>query len=251
MTESADDWNAHWDRYAAAASENPAQRMRHRMIVRWLEGVGDAAPRVFDIGCGQGDLLAKISGALPSAELLGVELSARGVEIARSKVARGTLVAGDLLRAPAELAKFEGWATHAVCSEVLEHLDDPAAFLRAARVYLRPGAQLLVTVPGGPMSAFDKHIGHRRHFDRGSVREAMEAGGFEVDRVQGAGFPFFNLYRMLVIARGRKLAQDVEGKRGELSPGAKLVMRAFGVLFRLNLPDSSFGWQIVAIGRTQ
>ena len=251
MTDSADDWNAHWDKYAAAASENPAQRMRHRTIVRWLERSGGGAPRVFDIGCGQGDLLAKISGALPRAELLGVELSVRGVEIARSKVAKGTLVVADLLRAPAELAKFTGWATHAVCSEVLEHLDDPAAFLRAARVYLQPGARLLVTVPGGPMSAFDRHIGHRRHFDRPSVREVMEAGGFDVERVRGAGFPFFNLYRMLVIARGRKLAQDVEGEHGASSAVAKLAMRVFGVLFRLNLPDSSLGWQIVAIGRTR
>jgi hypothetical protein len=138
-----------------------------------------------------------------------------------------------------------------VCSEVLEHLDDPAAFLRAARVYLQPGARLLVTVPGGPMSAFDRHIGHRRHFDRRSAGEVMEAGGFDVERVRGAGFPFFNLYRMLVIARGRKLARDVEGEHGASSAMAKLVMRVFGVLFRLNLGDSSFGWQIVAIGRTR
>jgi cyclopropane fatty-acyl-phospholipid synthase-like methyltransferase len=249
MSESVDNWDAHWDRYAASASQNPAQQMRHRLIVRWLKAHTTGRMRLFDIGCGQGDLLAKVSPQFPSAELLGVELSARGTQIARQKLPAAKLFATDLLREPPELEPFFGWASHAVCSEVLEHVDDPAAFLRIARRYLATDARIIVTVPGGPMSAFDRHIGHRQHFDRESIRKVLTDSGFATEHVSRAGFPFFNVYRALVIARGRKLAQDVEGAEGASSGLARLVMRAFGALFHLTLPDAPFGWQIVAVGR--
>jgi hypothetical protein len=71
-----------------------------------------------------------------------------------------------------------------------------------------------------------------------------------VERIYLAGFPFFNLYRLLVIARGRRLAQDVETQAGGLSSGAaSFMMKLFRLLFRFNLRDSPFGWQIVAVGR--
>ena len=133
---------------------------------------------------------------------------------------------------------------------MLEHLDDPAGFLSEARAYLRPGAALLVTVPGGPMSAFDRYIGHRRHFTRESIRAVLEQAGFVVNGVRMAGFPFFNLYRLAVIARGKKLARDVEaGHKGAASIFADFVMAVFRLLFRLNYADSTLGWQVVAIAR--
>ena len=42
------------------------------------------------------------------------------------------------------------------------------------------------------------------------IRAIIEQAGFVVERVYLAGFAFFNLYRLLVIARGKRLAQDVE-----------------------------------------
>jgi glycosyltransferase involved in cell wall biosynthesis len=44
-------------------------------------------------------------------------------------------------------------------------VDEPARLLRNARTFLAPGCHLVVTVPGGPRSASDLRIGHRRHYD--------------------------------------------------------------------------------------
>jgi SAM-dependent methyltransferase len=250
-----DTWDAHWERYAAAAARNPAQIMRHALVLRLLEtsaGGRDegAARKILDIGSGQGDLAVKLRDALPSAQLLGFELSESGVAISRRKVPQATFVAADLFRPPSELSGYAGWATDAVCSEVLEHVDDPVEFLRVSRPYLADGARLIVTVPGGPMSAFDRHIGHRRHFTRTSIREVLESAGFATERVYLSGFPFFNLYRLVVIARGEKLAEDVEsGKTGTSSRLADGVMALFRALFRLNLMNSPLGWQVVAVAR--
>ncbi|MFN2623018.1 MAG: class I SAM-dependent methyltransferase [Chthoniobacterales bacterium] len=248
---SRDDWDTHWEHYAESAAENPAQRMRHNVIARLLcENAGEAEMRVLDLGSGQGDLVAKLQPLLPQARFVGAELSESGVAISQRKVPGATFLVADLFQPPAALGEFVGWATHAVCSEVLEHVDDPVAFLKRSRAYLAPKALLIVTVPGGPMSAFDWHIGHRQHFDRRKIRSMLEQAGYSVQRVYLAGFPFFNLYRLLVIARGKRLARDVESKSGGASSGsARLAMKLFGVLFHANLLDSPFGWQVIATAR--
>jgi SAM-dependent methyltransferase len=245
-----DDWDAHWDQYAESAGLNPAQRMRHDLIARFLcESPDVTCARIFDLGSGQGDLLQKLTSLLPEAKFLGAELSESGVAISRGKVPQATFFVADIFHPPPDLIEFESWATHAICSEVLEHVDDPAAFLKQARKYLAPQAKLIVTVPGGPMSAFDRHIGHRQHFDRREIRALLEQAGYVVERVHLTGFPFFNLYRLVVIARGRRLAQDVETQSSGLSSGASFIMKLFRVLFRFNLRDSPFGWQVVAVAR--
>jgi trans-aconitate methyltransferase len=250
-TDTHDDWDTHWDQYADAARDNPAQRMRHEIVARLLSSSTAERPqRIFDIGSGQGDMVELLSGILPDAQFLGAELSESGVEISKRKAPKATFLVANLFEPPAALQPFTGWASHAVCSEVLEHVDDPVAFLRQARPYLADGGQLIVTVPGGPMSAFDRHIGHRQHFTRESISRVLQESGFEVERVCMAGFPFFNLYRLTVIARGEKLIEEVKtGAAGSGSALARLVMAVFRILFHFNLISTPLGWQVVAVAR--
>ena len=248
---SRDDWDAHWNRYADSAGGNPAQRMRHDIIARWLkQDSGKGEMRVLDLGSGQGDLIRRLQSLLPQARFVGVELSESGVAISRQKAPEASFFVADLLQSPPALSEFAGWATHAVCSEVLEHVDDPVGFLKSSQPYLAPNARLIVTVPGGPMSAFDRHIGHRQHFDRKKIGSILHEAGYSVERTSLSGFPFFNLYRLLIIARGKRLALDIETKSTGISSGlARFAMKLFGVLFHANLPDSPFGWQLIAIAR--
>ena len=156
----------------------------------------------------------------------------------------------DLL-APVALEADEPPATHAVCSEVLEHVDEPAELICNATSLLARGARVVVTVPGGPRSAFDKHIGHRRHFTPDRLRGVLGDGGLEVERVLRAGFPFFNLYKLAVIVRGRRLIADVEGRSSDtsLSRAEAAVTTAFRRSFSLNRDDFPFGWQLAAVAR--
>jgi hypothetical protein len=78
----------------------------------------------------------------------------------------------------------------------------------------------------------------------------LEEAGYSVERVYRAGFPFFNLYRLLVITRGARLARDVEThSHGIAAVLATFIMKLFRFFFRANLNDSPFGWQIVAVAR--
>ena len=247
----ADDWDEHWSEFTAAAESNPAQRYRRNLLLRLLHSHGcSTGARILDIGSGQGDFAADLCSEFARADVLGIELSATGVEVARRKVPDARFLQKDLLGSSETPNEFRRWAQFATCSEVLEHLDEPRTLLSNATEYLAPGCVLIVTVPGGPRSAFDTHIGHRQHFTDASISRVLEDCGFQDVRTMKAGFPFFNLYRLVVILRGKKLVEDAAASsRGSMSLVAQTVMRAFGILFKGNLSDSPWGWQMVAIGR--
>lgn len=245
------DWNQLWDTYAESASENPAQDYRRQLIFEALAlPKGGTSARLLDIGSGQGDFSRDVKQLFPSVSLLGLELSQSGVDISQRKVAGAEFMQRDLMQPHEAPAQYRHWATHAVCAEMLEHVPEPEKVLRNIRQYLAPQARLVVTVPGGPMSAFDKHIGHYKHYRAGELRALLERSGFQVRSVWRAGFPFMNLYKLVVILRGKKLIRDVAaGESGGMSRMANLVMKVFSVLFRGNLRSSLLGWQLVAVAQ--
>ena len=247
-----DNWDRHWQDYSEIASQNPAQDYRREVIFSLigLEGTGEGA-RIIDIGSGQGDIAAAIRSRFPSAQIMGLELAQSGVEMSRRKVPAARFVQRDLLDQKEPPPEQRKWATHAVCSEVIEHLDNPSLLLKNARSYMGEGCLLILTAPGGPMSAFDKHIGHRKHWRPREVGRLLRDAGFTPEHVTGVGFPFFNLYRCVVILRGKKLITDVSS--GSTSGGdfwpARAAMTVFQKLIRQSLNSTRTGWQIVAKAR--
>jgi SAM-dependent methyltransferase len=241
---SPDDWDRHWATFNDSVERNPAQAYRRRLVLALLAAQG-SPQRYLDIGSGQGDLAVDVADRWADAEVAGIELSARGVDIAACKVPRGRFRQFDLLSGQAPLDGFEAWATHATCSEVLEHVDEPEVFLASARRWLAPGAVLIVTVPGGPMSAFDHHIGHRRHYTERDLTALLTGTGFVVTDCGGAGFPFFNLYRRTVIARGERLATDVDAAGG-VPLVARAGMAVFSGLLAASPTRGRRGWQLHA-----
>jgi trans-aconitate methyltransferase len=247
-SESRDDWEGHWRDYNEAASNNPAQEYRRQVIFELLGLRGSGAGvRLLDIGSGQGDLAAAIRAKFPLAEILGLELSGLGVEISKRRVPDVQFVQRNLLMEETVPTEHCNWATHAICSEVIEHVDDPVRLLRSAREYLRPDCVLALTAPGGPMSEFDKHIGHRTHYRPKEIERLLKEAGYAPEYVVRAGFPFFNLYRCVVILRGKQLVDDVSEQRNPSgSRLAAAVMAVFHLLFRMNVYSSPWGWQMIA-----
>jgi 2-polyprenyl-3-methyl-5-hydroxy-6-metoxy-1,4-benzoquinol methylase len=244
----ADDWDRHWDEFGSASARNPAVAYRARLLAR-LVGDGGAPTRLLDVGVGSGDFLAFADATWPSAELAGVDVSEAGIGMVARRVPRAVLGVADLTAPGATPPALSGWATHAVCSEVLEHVDDPVSLLRNSAAMMAPGCRLVVTVPSGKMSAFDRHIGHRRHYTAELLERQLAEGGYDVEALLRAGFPFFNLYRAVIRARGEALIADVGAEHAEPSRAARLAMACFDGLFRLNLARSPWGLQLVARAR--
>ena len=115
----------------------------------------------------------------------------RAVRSAHARSLSAEFAQRDLLQKEKLDDDQRGLATLAVCSEVLEHVDQPEVLLCNAADYLASGCRLVVTVPGGPRSAFDRHIGHRRHFTASRLRRLLEESGFEDVTVRQSRIPIF------------------------------------------------------------
>jgi len=230
------EWNLVWSEYSETNRLNPAQAYRQKLILTELK----SATRVLDVGCGNGELLEKIQAKFPQAILGGLDGSTEALEQTKRKVNGARTFLADLSdHAPSGPL---GWASHITCSEVLEHLDNPEAALCYSLRWLEPGGKIVLTVPAGPMTAFDVYLGHRRHFTANELKAMLLASGYERVSVRRAGFPFFNLYRLVVLARGEK----VRDAAASPSPAAKSAMGIFRRLFAFNLPRGPWGWQLVA-----
>jgi len=88
-----------------------------------------------------------------------------------------------------------------VAINVLEHIPDDVAALRAAHTLLRPGAPVVMFVPAFEvaMSRFDREVGHVRRYTRKGLRDAMEAAGLTVEVVRYVDIP--GLFAWIVAMR--------------------------------------------------
>ena len=240
-----DNWDRHWEDFSEISDYNPGVSYRRRIVRRILDiQPEDADYRLIDIGSGTGQFAREFCPAYPLVQFLGLDMSREGVQQSRRRVPSARFEVCNLLKSAPDRNIRSFQATHALCSEVLEHVDDPELLLRNAGPALAPGCRVVVTVPGGPMTAFDRHIGHRKHYSTGDLRSVLEAAGYEVEMVRGFGFPFFNLYRLALLSRGSSLVGMISGEPSLL---IRTGYHIFDRLCRLNLDRA--GWQTVGIAR--
>ena len=92
-----------------------------------------------------------------------------------------------------------------IACEVLEHVADEEAFLAKAVSALRPGGQLVLSVPArmGRWNIDDEVAGHYRRYERASFIALMQRCGLVDITITGYGFPLVNALRVprLFLAR--------------------------------------------------
>ena len=101
------------------------------------------------------------------------------------------------------------------------------------------------------MNEFEKSIGHRMHYSEAQLASLLEKSGLRPVKFVRAGFPFFNVYKLMALLRGKRLLQDASSENGGGSAGSKwlmmFVLKVFEYLFHLNMNNSPFGWQMLVI----
>ena len=134
-----------------AARERSLHEQRIDAVVEVLEASG--AKRVLDLGCGEGKLLRQLLANKQFAEIVGMDVSIRSLEIAHRRLRldrlpemqrkRIRLIHGSLTYRDKRLQDFDA----AAIVEVIEHLDPQrlTAFERVVFEQARPGIVVLTT----------------------------------------------------------------------------------------------------------
>jgi SAM-dependent methyltransferase len=134
-----------------------------------------------------------------------VPLAERGVDVVcvepDAKLGAGLRSAGLTVAATLDEIAIEG-VDLVYTLNVLEHIADDAAAVRALASKLKPGGTLLVYVPAFELlySSFDRKIGHLRRYEQKTLCGLVEAAGLRVTEVRyadSAGFLVALLYRVL------------------------------------------------------
>ena len=110
--------------------------------LEWIHArVSLTGKRVVDIGCG-GGILAE-SMAKKGAQVTGIDLSEKALKVADlHSLESGVAVRYELLAAEALAAREPGQYDVVTCMEMLEHVPDPAAIVKACATLVRPGGQV-------------------------------------------------------------------------------------------------------------
>lgn len=146
-----------------------------------IRSVVKGCRRVLDIGCGSGRMAQRLQEH--GMEAYGVDTSQAAIALASEKVDPLRLKCGTLISAGFEAGFFD--ATVAV--HVLEHVEDPVAFLAEARRILKEGGTLLLRIPniasweaklaGDKWYHFDYPF-HIAHYSPRAVTRLLQTCGF-------------------------------------------------------------------------
>jgi SAM-dependent methyltransferase len=192
-TEMAEIQRTHW--WYAARRRILESRLRELAL--------PSGARILEIGSGTGANLDLLAGF---GEVVGLEMSARAIELARQQVAspRVRMVQG---RCPDDLDRLEGHFDLICLFDVLEHIDDDADCLAQLAPLLAPGGCVMLTVPAyswlwGP---HDVQMHHRRRYNRRSLTSVFRTAGLRVGSLS-----HFNMLLFPLAVAGR-LAERVAG----------------------------------------
>jgi SAM-dependent methyltransferase len=162
------------------------------LLSRFAKSAPGARLRVADLGCGCGRLLEELC---PSCDAAGIDLSPTAVEFCAKRGV--TAVLGAL---PDNIPLPENSFDAVILSDIIEHVDDDAAAVRAAARLLRPGGVMILTVPACPSlwSSWDEAHGHKRRYTARALRGAFAGAGLDVELLS-----FYNTFLFPAAVAGR------------------------------------------------
>ena len=180
--------------------------------LEWINAIAPVAgKRVVDIGCGGGILAEAI--AKKGATVTGIDLSEKALKVADlHSLESGVAVRYELISAEDLAAREAGQYDVVTCMEMLEHVPDPSAVVKACATLVKPGGHVFFsTLNRNPKSYLFAIIGAEyvlRLLPRGThdyakfitpaeLSQYSRDAGLEVDAVKGMTYnPFTKIYSL-------------------------------------------------------
>ena len=158
--------------------------------------------KVADVGCGGGLLSEALARA--GADVVGIDLGLKVIEIARLHLHESNLKVDYRKQSSAELAAAEPDSFDAVCCmELIEHVPDPAALVQDLANMLKPGACVFMSTLNRTPAAFGAAILGAEYITRmlprgthhyaqflkpSELARLLRQAGLELEDVSGLGY---------------------------------------------------------------
>lgn len=233
-----------WFEFATA--DHFWMQWRHRVLVRALNRAGVPVRRALEIGCGHGvarDMLERDFDFTVD----GCDLNRMALDMA--KPGRGRLFVYDIFdQAPSLLGHYDA----VFLLDVIEHVSDDAAFVRAASRHLRAGGLVTINVPASMYlySNYDRAAGHLRRYTASGLANLLDRCGIETQAIWPWGLSMVPLLLARKTLLRRTEAADII-RAGFVPPNgiARLLLQGLKNIetaFPFPMP---FGTSILAWGR--
>lgn len=152
-----------------------------------------AKRRMLEIGCGNGSVLAYLK--QNGLNIEGADIFIEGLKFCRQRESSVALYQTDVLALP-----FRNSFDIIGMFDVLEHIDNDEKALMEINQALKPGGNLILTVPACKFlwSYFDVNSHHKRRYSKGELIAKLERNGFIIKKIS---FYMFLLFPVLATVR--------------------------------------------------
>lgn len=186
----------------------PRYLLRRHRIMKILRSL----PRgeVLEIGCGAGALSRDLSAMGFSVHAFDSSAAAREIAEYVNKDDPHVQIY------PEEQEDWESRFDYLMALEVLEHIPDDHGALQRWGSWLKPGGQLLLSVPCHPhrWNASDTWAGHMRRYERSGLHDLLARFGFSVQHFECYGVPLANIIDPIRARHHAKLLKQESADAG-------------------------------------
>ena len=239
------DYDSQWALLGDFIRYNPGARHRRRLVRNAVERLAVDRDRldILDVGCGPGELYLTLRELQTPIRYHGLDLSAAAIQSARKHHADARWTVHDL---------FDGALDEqhdiVICSEVTEHVSDPALAIETIAAMTRPGGHLVLTTPSGKIHRTERAVGHVHHPEPQELRRWLRNAGFEVQEIHQWGWPAYTALKYAGdLAPGAVIDHLGDGTYGRFARLTNSV--AYGVTAVGSFPTSLWGPQFVTVSR--
>jgi SAM-dependent methyltransferase len=164
--------------------------------------------RMLEIGCGNGNILTYLEAN--GIDIEGGDIFIEGLRFCRQRSNSANLYLLDILSLP-----FHNNFEIIGIFDVLEHIENDMKALSEINLALKPGGNLILTVPAYQLlwSPFDEGVGHKRRYGLKDIRAKLENSGFVVKKIS---FYVFFLFPIIAAIRLITKALPVNNKKRKI-----------------------------------
>src|SRR5439155_10093075 len=131
-------WDWHWQHWRDRRTINQWKDQRHERVLQFVGSVAGHRSRILDIGCGPGRYTSQLA---RFGDVTGIDLSEEAIANDKERFAHITFIAGNLYEYPFPAKHFD----IVVAQEVIDHIEDSAAFVDRAADVLVPGGHMVLS----------------------------------------------------------------------------------------------------------